>query len=494
MLENQGVYLSVFLIFLALMIFIGIWVSKRVKSGEDFLMGGRSLTVPLLIGTTVATMVGTGSSMGAVGFAYANGWAGALYGLGGSIGIFALLLLFANVRKYNFMTFSEELSFYYGANRFVKGFAAMLLFVAEVGWLGAHILGGSMYLAWITGIDPTWAKIITAVGFGLYTLIGGYLAVVYTDIIQGSILFIGFLLLVILSLIKIGGMEAISQGLSSDMLSFLGISKLGLIPAISLAVVIAIGVLATPSYRHRIYSGESMEAVKKSFFITGILFAIFSIFPAIVGMSAHILDPSLESGYAFPFLATEVFPIWLGAIFLVAGLCATMSSGDSDAIAGVTILLRDVYQVFTGKLPDKAKMIFYSRISLVITILLALIFTLGATSIIGYITKMISTVMSGLFIAALLGKFWSRATWQGGIASLLGGSIVSFIILGNESLLSFWGNPIIPSLIGALAAGVVVSYITPKNNISKEEALKILAEERSVVDVGTSPSDYTHSS
>lgn len=274
--ENRLIYLSVFVGMTILMILVGIWTSRKVKNGDDFLMGGRALPLPLLIGTTLATLVGTGSSMGAVGFAYTNGWAGALYGLGGSIGIFALLLLFANVRKYNFTTYSEELSFYFGASKLVRGLTSILLYLASIGWLGAHIMGGSLYLSWITGFDLLTAKIITALGFAVYTLIGGYLAVVYTDTIQGIILFLGFIILTVLSLVKIGGYKTLSQELPSDMVSFIGIGKMGIIPAISLIVVIAIGVLAAPSFRHRIYSSKNTFTLKKALLLSAILFAAFS--------------------------------------------------------------------------------------------------------------------------------------------------------------------------------------------------------------------------
>jgi len=482
---EQLVYLLVFLAFLAAMILVGIIVGRSVKSGEDFLMGGRGLSTPLLIGTTVATLVGTGSSMGAVGYGFSNGWAGALYGIGGSVGMFLLLILFADVRKYNFMTFSEELSFYYGANKLVKGITAIILYVACIGWLGAHIIGGSLYLSWITGVDPTVAKLIVALGFGLYTLIGGYMAVVYTDVIQGVILFLGFVILTILSVRVIGGFSEIGENITPEMGSFLGLGQVGIIPALSLAVVIAVGVLATPSYRHRIYSSKNVITVKRGFVISGILFAVFSIFPAIVGMSAYVLNPELESGFAFPYLATEVFPIWIGAIILIAGLSATMSSGSSDFISAVTILLRDVYEVFTGTVPDKSKAVLYSRISLVLTLILALFFTLFTNNIITYISNFVSTVMSGLFIVALLGKFWKRSTWQGAIASLIGGSATSFIMLNNEGMLAYWGNPIIPSILVAFLANVIVSLITPAQKITDEEALHILEEERAKVDVGT---------
>lgn len=478
MIENKVIYLSVFVGVTILMILVGIWTSRKVKSGEDFLMGGRGLPLPLLIGTTVATLVGTGSSMGAVGFAYTNGWAGALYGLGGSIGIFALLALFANVRKYNFTTYSEELSFYFGASKLVKGLTSILLYLASIGWLGAHIMGGSLYLSWITGLDLFTAKIITALGFAVYTFIGGYLAVVYTDTIQGVILFLGFIMLTILSLVKIGGYKTLSQELPNEMVSFFGIEKMGVIPAISLIVVIAIGVLAAPSFRHRIYSSKNTFTLKKALLISGILFAAFSLFPSIVGMATHYMNPELDAGYAFPYLATEVFPLWIGAIILTAGLSATMSSGSSDFIAAVTILVNDVYQVFTGKVLKKNKMVTYSRVALILTLGIALVFTLGATNIIDYITNFIATIMSGLFVTSVLGKFWPRATWQGGIASLLSGSVISFVILSNANFQEFWGNPILPALGGAFLAGIIVSLITPKNNVSKEEALRILERDR----------------
>lgn len=75
--------------------------------------------------------------------------------------------------------------------------------------------------------------------------------------------------------------------------------------------------------------------------------------------------------------------------------------------------------------------------------------------------------MSGLFVASILGKFWPRAMWQGGISCIISGSAVSFTILIKEGLQTYWGNPIIPSLIWALTLGVILDLITPKNKISK---------------------------
>lgn len=483
---SNTVYLAVFVCFLVAMLGLGVWVARRTTSGEDFLLAGRRVGPLLLLGTTLATLVGTGSSLGAVGFAYENGWAGALYGIGGALGVFGVLWLFADVRDYKFMTFSEEMSFYYGASHPIKGVVAVVLLIAEIGWLGAHVLGGSLYLHYLTDMNQALAKIVVAVGFGLYTIIGGYLADIITDAIQGAILFVGFTVLAVLALVKVGGFGGLAAEVPEEINSFLGVEGIGVVPAISLALVIAVGVLATPSYRQRIYSASSTSTVRKSFATVGVLFALFSIMPAIAGLSSRAMNPGLENtDLAFPFLATEVFPVWLGAFLLVAGLSATMSSGDSDAVTGTTILLRDIVQLVTGRLPRKERMVAYSRIALAVILAVALAFALVADNIIDYITTMISTLLTGLLVAAVLGKFWRRATWFGGLAAMIGGSVTALVVQLVGPWSDFWGNPVIPSLVVAFVAGVAVSLVTPPTSVSREEALARLDAERAQIDVGT---------
>jgi SSS family solute:Na+ symporter len=94
--------------------------------------------------------------------------------LGGAVGILLVAWLFAPVRKLRFMTMSEEMSYYTGGSKIIKNLVAILIFIASIGWLGAHILGGGLYLAWASGIDINVAKIIIALAFVVYVGIGGY--------------------------------------------------------------------------------------------------------------------------------------------------------------------------------------------------------------------------------------------------------------------------------------------------------------------------------
>jgi SSS family solute:Na+ symporter len=487
MTEQTG-FLAGFFVYLAAMIALGWWAARRqqgpagsktaAEQGEDFLLGGRSLPFWLTLGTTVATMVGTGSSMGAVGYAYQHGWAGTLYGVGGALGILLLAWWFAPVRELRFMTMSEELSYYVGADAWVKNLVAVLIFIACIGWLGAHILGGSMYLAWLTGISQNEAKLLIAFGFAIYVIIGGYTAVVWTDAVQALILFAGFILMALFALHAVGGWQVLQQSISSHQ-----IATPGLIPSISLAAAILVGVLATPSFRQRIYSGLNVSTVRRSFVWSGLLYLGFCGIPALLGAVAWLLQPELSNpAFAFPYLALELLPWGLGLLVLLAGISATMSSASSDAIAAVSVLLRDLYALIWRCTPAAAQVVKLSRVGLVGVVALALLFALLADNIISYITGMIAMLMSGMCVLGVTGRFWPRLNRTGALAALLVAPLVSLLLLLQPGWLAFWGNPVIPAVLGSALAAVVGSLLTTAPTVSRAQALALLNQQRAAME------------
>ena len=472
-------FLLVFLSYLALMIGLGWWVSRHARGGDNFLLGGRNLPFLLTLGTTVATMVGTGSSMGAVGFAYNNGWAGVIYGLGGATGILLLAKLFAPVRDHQFMTMSEEVAYYVGAHPVVKNTIAIFILIASVGWLGAHILGGGMYLAWLTGLSPFAAKLILALGFSIYVVIGGYIAVVWTDSVQAIVLFVGFFLMAGVALVEADGLHQISAAQPVLNQSFLSLDKIGLLHGLSLFLAVLVGVLVAPSFRQRIYSGQHVKSIRQSFYLSGGLYLLFAVVPAIIGMAAYKLNPDLSnSAFAFPYMAFELLPFSLAALVIVAGLSATISSASSDAIAAVSVLIRDIYSLVFNKMPQAKDVVMLSRIGLIMTIGSALLLALLTNDVIAYITNMIATLMSGLCVCVLLGHFWPRFNWQGAITALVVSVCVSLSVIVNPSWLAYWSNPIIPALIASALMAALVTLISPPQTRSASEALAILQAQR----------------
>ncbi|MFC3092778.1 sodium:solute symporter family protein [Alteromonas sediminis] len=458
---DSTAFLGIFIGYIAFTLLLGWYVSKNRRTGDDFLIGSRQLPFMLTLGTTVATLVGTGSSMGAVGFGYENGWAAALYGVGGATGLILCAWWFAPARDKQFMTMSEELSHYVDEHPVVKNVVACLILVASIGWLGAHILGGAMYLSWITDIDIQSAKVLIALGFTLYILVGGYIAVVWADSLQAIVLFTGFVLLAFFAVHEAGGFSAMLAAQPQENTSFLAHQKIGWLPALSLAIVIGVGVLATPSFRQRIYSAKSVSSARKSFVSAGILYFLFTTIPAIVGMSAFALNPELDNrDFAFPFLASSTLPLLIGLLVLIAGLSATMSSASSDAIAGVATVMRDISVMLTGKVPQEAKTVWYSRLATLLIVGVALLLASLSDDIIGYITKMIATVLSGLFVCGVLGRFWPAFNWQGALASLATASGISLLVVSQDEWMATLGNPIMPSVAGSLLAGYIVTRLT----------------------------------
>ena len=476
---SPTLFLTCFGIYVVVITVFGSWIARRNQTGDEFLLGGRSLPMFLTLGTTIATIIGTGSSMGSVGKAYSAGWMGSFFGIGSFIGVILTAFLFSSVRKHNFMTMAEELSSYVGGNRIVSSLVAVFTYLACVGWLGAHILGGGRYLQYVTQIDMNLALVLIALGFAVYSTIGGYRAVVWTDTIQAVVLFTGFVLTAFFAFRSVGGVEGLRE--THALLSDTETTTAGpaFLPGLSLIVAITASILATPSFRQRIYSGNSVGEVKKAFLYSAFLAIGFAVLPSVVGMAAYRHNSGLENAdLAFPYMATEMLPLALGILTLLAGLSATMSSASSDAIAGVTIFVRDIYEMIFRRVPDADRVVLLSRIALGVTTGAALMMALSADNIIGYIKEMLALFITGMCVVGVLGRLWPRYNAAGAIASLLGAFTTALTFQFRPAWTEYWGGSVIPALAVSIAAGAIVSLFTSPDELSQEDVVELLAERR----------------
>jgi SSS family solute:Na+ symporter len=473
---SVSLFLTCFFIYIVAMIAIGWFAAGNKQTGDDYLLGGRSVPLFLTLGTTLATMVGTGSSMGAVGKAYQDGWMGGLYGIGGGIGILLVAWMFAPAREHRFMTMSEELSSYVGANRAVMNLVAMFVYLSNVGWLGAHIVGGGLYLNFVTGIDLLWAKTLIAIGFGVYSVIGGYRAVVWTDTIQAVVLFIGFALTAVFAYQSVGGIAGMQEVHATQLAQGGGMR---LVPAISLVVVIAVGQLGSSANRQRVYSGKSTRTIRTAFVSSGILYLLFSLMPAVIGIAAFEANPELKDpDHAFPWMATEMLPLAVGVLVLLAGLSASMSSASSDVITAVTVVIRELYQMVFRSLPAADRVVFVSRWAVTVTTLLGLAMALAATDIIGYIKDMVALFVAGMAVCGVLGRFWRRFNAVGAIATLCAASATALAFKFMPGETEWWGGSVIPALAVSTLSGIFASLLSPPDERTYQESVEYLARER----------------
>lgn len=474
---NENILLMILLVYVTGITAFGIWLGTRIKTTGEFLLAGRGVGIFVLAGSTLATIIGTGATIGATGYAYKYGFAGSLYGLGQGLGIIIVGLGFAKMRRYKFMSLGEEIACYYGGNRVIYEFANITMFLSLVCWIGVQIMGAANYLGILTGLSFPSCVILSGVGFGLLTIIGGYVAVVYTDVIQAIVFFVGFVSLTVFAVIAVGGISVIHQAVPEGNWSFFGYQSVGWSSAFGIPLALMLSYIAEPGYRHRIYSAKSEKHALWSMVIPGILVIPFSALVALLGMSAYTLNPDLASqDQALPWMAATIFPMWAMAVIIVSGFAATFSSADSDAASGALFFIRHIYKLFAGSFPKNSLLV--SRITIAVMMAFATVLVLQFKSIVSFIILFISALGSGIAAVIILGRFWKRATWQGAISAVIAGALVTVLVEVIPAQKAYWDEAIIPATAGAFICHMIISLLTLKEKVPFETVARNMELER----------------
>ena len=478
-------------VYACLMLCVSIFWMLRVRQSEDYLLAGRGLPWWILTGTITATGIGTGVVIGASGVAYRHGWAGCAYPIGLGFGTLVTGLLFARMRRYQFMTLSEEVASYYDANRIVVEISNVSLFISQLCWLTVQIIGGAAVLSVVTGLAP-WVCIL---GAGVITacisIPGGLKTVAYTDALQAVILLTGLGCLTYIALDASGGIGGLRESVPEAYFSFLGVESFGGWKVASLILVLSLSVVADPGRRLSMFSARTESAARWSMVLGGAIVMGFSVVVGIIGMYAFKLNPNLpDPDQTVPWLVINVLPTWLAAFVVVAIASATFSSASTNAIAAGTFFVRHIYPLFTGRYATRPLVVV--RWALIASFILATGTALVAGTIVRFVLGFLPLTMSGIGVIVLLGLFWKRATWQGALAALITTPLVTlgfrFIPnpadqLGDGSLLQTlaefcWNQPAIPATLAGFAAHIVVTLLTPPPTRTFDEVAASLTEAR----------------
>ena len=483
-------------VWMAFVVCVGYFGSRGRHDGEKFVTGGRDMNAFLIFCTLGATIIGTGSTIGAISDGFSHAWGGALFCTGSAIGLL-LLSTFSGVREKGFITMSEEAQYYFGGKKIVRQVMGFTMFAAEIIWLGNHITGGATYLSFVFGIDPIWCKLITALAFGAYVFIGGYVAVVKADVIQFCAIVIGFGIIAWKAIPLAGGYDEIARAYAAagkpGAMGFYGLGSYGVMAGISLVLAMTTSVLGCPGNRTRIYTARDARTARRAFLGQGALMFGWGIITAIIGMSCFAIAThnghlaGFKPDHAFPYMATQVIGPALGLMFLICGLSAAVSSGGSSSISGITILLTDVYPSLTGRKIPPEKYTFVSRIALLVALAIAFSITIFVTDMIAYIQKAVGAFLPGAAVAMLAGRFWKRATWQGALASVVAGSTLGVATVAVPPFAAWinatFGGPAIPAVAVSLLGVIVGSLLSPRDTTSDAQRVAaVLAARGAVVD------------
>ncbi|MCP5178467.1 MAG: sodium/solute symporter [Pseudomonadales bacterium] len=462
--------LTVIVAYLALIVWVGLRVSRRVHDAQDYFLAGRSLTWFVIglsiIGTNVSAegYVGASGNAYKVGIAQANfEWIGAIPAM-----ILASLVFIPVYWRAGVYSIPEYMGLRYNAA--VRVLLAVIasvfaVFAIAVG-LWALALTLETYLGW-----PTWAGIlVTGAIVGAYSVTGGLAAVAYTDAVQVLVMFAGGVAIVALGITETNGFSGFATALSAENPDHLHAFLPADHPEFPWpGVLLGLSIVLSPAYwcAGQTILQRSLGARSQWDASASMMFAAFAktfvplliVFPGLLALVMHadIAYPDM----ALPWVVKNILPPGLSGIMFVAIIAALQSTVDSALNSTSLLITRDIRGVLLPH-TDRTRDLIIGRRVAVVLLVTAMLFA-PAIANLGGIYVFIQTLLSlfqGPTLALLvLGAFTRHATPAAGLVTLVTGVAVSgtlTLLDTNMLFVAFW------SFAYALVCLLVVSFFTPR--------------------------------
>lgn len=459
-------YLITILVYLLVLFAFGLRIAKRLKKKEDFLVAGRSLTAPVLVGTLLATWMGSGDIFSVSDLSYNHGFSSLIGSSGGWLGIIIVFFIAGRVRRFGQFTVPDILEARY--NKWARILATITTIIAYVTIVSYQFRGGGWVLNIITEgrIQEKHAMALVAIFVITYTLLAGMLSVAYLDILNGILMITAIFISVPFLIHHVGGMDYIVANVTPRSHSILG--NMTMVQAMGYFVPTLLLALGNGNMYQRFFSAKNENEAKKSvigWVIGVILLGIALQSLAVIGSSYFKGLEANEAGKIILLVAHKGVPVAVGCALITAVVAIIISTANSFLLVPATNVVRDIYQRFINPdLPDK-KMIFFSR---VVVVVLGII----SFSLISFFPRILDAAYAaytvygaGITPALIAVFFWKRATASGGVLSILGGLSMTVVW---EVMNKFLGHlPLgIPAVYPALLCSLVllfgVSLLTPK--------------------------------
>jgi SSS family solute:Na+ symporter/sodium/proline symporter len=470
------VYLVTVVIYLSLLIGISLWLSFRVKTQEDFVVAGRRLTWPILVGTLLATWIGSGSIFGGGTLGFRQGFAALWQPAGAWLGIGIIYFVAARARRWGRFTVPELMEARYGvAARVLATVATVISYTIIVSYQFRG--GGRVLNLVIPEIGYEQGILITAVFAILFTMFAGLMSVAYTDIANGLIILAGTLTAVPWLVRSAGGWAAVRAGLEPSRFSLFGTmtpqEALGFfLPTLFL-------LLGNANMYQRFFAARDEGEAKKSVlgWIVGVITVeTLVIALAVIGSGMPAFRELAEPETIIPAVARQGLPAPIGCLLLAAIVAIIVSTADSFLLVPATNLVRDIYQRFINPQASERRLLVYSRLSVLGLGLLAYVLIAFFREILDAVVAAYTIYGAGVTVALLAVFFWPRATPAGGTASIAAGTTVCLAWEAARQLAHggdrypFGLETIYPSLAAAFLALVLVSLLTPAGQAPRAEA------------------------
>lgn len=476
MIESSYAISFTFLAYLAVMLGIGLYAYKNTSNSEDYFLGGRSLGPwPTALSAGASDMSGW-LLLGLPGYAFVAGLESIWLAGGLLVGTWLNWLICAKrLRTYsitadNSLTLPGFLSVRFQDNsKLIQTISALFILLFFLFYTSSGLVAGGKLFETVFGLDYTYAVIIGTVCVVSYTLFGGFLAVAWTDLIQGLMMSAA---LIVVPLVAIdGGWTELSSTLTTKNPELLNIwtsvsgEPLSAIAIISL-VAWGLGYFGQPHILARFKASRSNKDIKTARRIAVIWTLISMTGALLIGLvGISYVDSNLAGNLADPekifmVLVNAVFHPVVAGILLAAILAAIMSTADSQLLVSSSALAEDFYKKLFNKEATQQQIVNVGRFAVVAISILALILALNPkSSVLGLVSYAWAGFGAAFGPAILLSLFWRNMNRNGALAGIIVGGVTVVIW---KQLNGGWFDvyEIVPGFILATISIIVVSLAT----------------------------------
>jgi sodium/pantothenate symporter len=466
--------LGIYLIFVYLLaVYANRVLSRSGNFLEEYFIGSRSMNGIMLAMTLVATYISASSFVGGPGVAYKTGLGWVLLAMiqvpTAWLTLGVLGKKFAIVaRRIDAVTINDFLWARY-ENRAVVILATLSLVIFFIAAMVAQFIGGARLFETATGLPYHVGLTIFAVSVVLYTTLGGFRAVVLTDVVQGIVMLLGTAALFAGIVHAGGGMTAIVlklQAIDPGLITPFGPDKFLAKPFIlSFWVLVCFGVIGLPHTAVRCFGYKDSRSMHSAIVISTIVLGLLILGMHLCGALGRAIIPDLTVGdKIMPALSLTILPPVVAGIFLAGPLAAIMSTIDSQLILASATLIRDLYTNYirTGRKPDDRRLHTLSFYCTALLGTIVFIASLRPPDLIVWINLFAFGGMQATFLwPVVLGLYWKRANPQGALWSMVAGLCAYFaLVIWVKRFMGM--HVIVPTLAISLVAFILVSLMTKR--------------------------------
>lgn len=464
-------------LYLVVLLICGITASTLMKKLDDFLLAGRRLG-PL---SAAISERASGESawflLGLPGAAYALGYTQFWSVIGIGFGIFTSWVLLATplrrrTAELGALTIPDYFEMQFADSppvlrTTIRVLSMMIILFFYTGYVAAQFVGGGKILNAAFGMDPMWGVVLGALIVMLYTMLGGFLAVVWTDVVQGIMMACVAVILPVVGIIKLGGPAGFVESLSPTGNAFLSMNAGQTGGAFIFGVMFGglswgLGYFGQPHLLSRYMAFKKPSDIRRGTLVamTWVLVAYWGA-PMIGIVAVGILGPGLaDPEMVMPLLARELMPGWLAGLMIAGAVAAMMSTADSQLIVVTSSLIEDVYVKLFRPRTSPRRLVLLSRLATIGASAVALVLAFTTSEL---IFDMVAYAWSGLGSSfgppLILSLRWRRTTAYGALAGMLSGT-VSNIVWNNVAVLNDAVDLKLATFLISLVFTVMVSLLT----------------------------------